>query len=146
MWLYCLVSKVNGSTSTKNSTSKNGQINPVPMKDVVQACCNAKRENIDVNMKAATTVENINELISHGATYTNGKDETDLPRVLVLLAGTNKFGMGVNAMIDTVFVPIAATGIDIVEMKSMISFIFFVELFQMPVEILVSNRLFILHL
>ena len=59
--LYCLVSKVNGSTFTKDSTSKNGQINPVPMKDVVDACCNAKHKNIDVNMKAATTVGNIKQ-------------------------------------------------------------------------------------
>ena len=144
--MYCIVlyvTKVNGSTSLNDCSTKNGQINAATMKD--EACCNAKHKNIDVIMKAATTVGHIKES-SHGATYANGKDETDLPRVLILLAGTRKFGMGINAMIDTVFVPIAATGIDIVEMKSMISFIFFVELFQMPVEILVSNRLFILHL
>ena len=135
------VTKVKGSTSTKDSTAKNGQVNAVTMKDVIGACCNAKREDIDVNMEAATTVGNIKELM-----YANGKDETVLPRVPDHFVGTSESDMGINAMIDTVFVPIAATGIDIVEMKSMISFIFFVELFQMPVEILVSNRLFILHL
>ena len=123
--LYCLVSKVNGSTSTKNSTSKNGQINPVPMKDVVQACCNAKRENIDVNMKAATTVENIKEP-SHGATYANGKDEFFLSRGPDRFACTSESDMGINAMIDTVF---AAIGFDLVQVKGMISFIFFVELY-----------------
>ena len=41
------VTKVNGSTSLKDCTAKNEQINPVPMKDVIDACCNAKRENID---------------------------------------------------------------------------------------------------
>ena len=153
------VTKVNGSTSTKDSTAKNEQINPVPMKDVIDACCNAKRTNIDVNMKAATTVGNIKES-SHGATYVNGKDETDLSRVHDLLAGTSKSDMGINAMIDTVVTPLAATevndqhvngaeselqnamdraAIDIV--KGMISFIFFVEQFQIPVEFLISNRL-----
>ena len=125
-------------------TTKNGQVIAVTMKDVVDACCNAKRTNIDVNMKAATTVGNIEES-SHGATYANGKDETDLPRVLNRLTGTSKFDMGI-AMIDTVVTPLAATevngqhvngaeselqnnmdraAIDIV--KGMISFIFFVE-------------------
>ena len=102
------VTKVNGSTFTKDCTTKNGQINAVTIKDVVDACCNAKRTNIDVNMKTATTVGNIKES-SHGATYANGKDESVLSRVPV------------NAMVDTVFIPIAATAIDIVEMKSMIS-------------------------
>ena len=55
------VTKVKGSTSTKNSAAKNGQRNAVTMKDVVGACCNAKREDIDVNMKAATTVGNIKQ-------------------------------------------------------------------------------------
>ena len=134
------VTKVNGSTSTKDCTTKNGQNNAVPMKDIVDACCNAKRETIDVNMKTATTVGNIKES-SHGATYANGKDETDLPRVLDCLAGTRKSDMEINAMIDTVF---AATAIGFVQMKQgMISFIFFVEQFQIPVEFLISNRLFI---
>jgi hypothetical protein len=143
------VTKVNDNTSTKDCTTKNGQNNAVTMKDVVDACCNAERKNIDVNMKAATTVENINEPISHGATYANGKDETDLPRVHDHFAGTSKSDMGINAMIDTVVTPLAATevngqhvngaeselqnamdraAIDIV--KGMISFIFFVEQFQ----------------
>jgi hypothetical protein len=131
------VTKVNGSTSTKDCTAKNEQINAVPMKDVIDACCNAKRTNIDVNMDAATTVGHIKES-SHGATYANGKDETDLPRVQDHFVGTIKSDMGINAMIDTVF---AATAIDI--MKGMISFIFFVEQLQIPVEFLISNRLFI---
>ena len=104
------------------------------MKDVVDACCNAKRESIDVNMEAATTVGNIKEF-----THANGKDETDLPRVHVhvpdRLVGTSKSDMGMNAMDDTVF---AATAIDVVQMKGMISFIFFVEQFQMPMEFLIS--------
>jgi len=137
------VTKVNGSTSLNDCTTKNGQVNAVTMKDVDDACCNAKRENIDVNMKATATVGNIKEP-SHGATYANGKDETDLPRVHDLLAGTSKSDMGINAMIDTVVTPFAATevngqhingaeselqnamdraAIDIV--KGMISFIFF---------------------
>ena len=114
------VTKVNGSTSLNDCTTKNGQVNAVTMKDVVDACCNAKRTNIGVNMKAATTVGNIKEP-SHSSTYANGKDETNLPRVPDHFAGTSKSDMGINAMIDTVFIPIAATGIDIVEMKSMIS-------------------------
>ena len=163
--MYCIVSyvtKVNGSTSLKDCTTKNGQINAATMKD--EASCNAKRKNIAVNMKAATTVGNIKEP-SHCATYANGKDETDLPRVHDLLASTSKSDMGINAMIDTVSTPLAATGvngqhvngaesdlqnamdraaIDIV--KGMISFIYFVEQLRMPVEFLISNRLFILHL
>ena len=74
--MYCIVSyvtKVNGSTLLKDCTTKNGQINAATMKD--EASCNAKRKNIDVNMKAATTVENIKEP-SHCATYANGKDKT----------------------------------------------------------------------
>ena len=129
------VTKVKGSTSTKDSTAKHGQVIAVTMKDVVDACCNAKREDIDVNMKAATTVGNIKELI-----YVNGKDETDLSRVPDRLASTRKSDMGINAMVDTVF---AATAIDILQMKGMISFIFFVEQFQMPVEFLISTRLII---
>ena len=50
------VTKVNGSTTLKDCTTKNGQINAATMKDVVDACCNAERKNIDVNMKAATRV------------------------------------------------------------------------------------------
>ena len=105
------VTKVKGSTSTKDCTAKNGQVNAVPMKDVIDTCCNAKRENIDVNMKIATTVENIKES-SHGATYANGKDKTDLPRVHDLLAGTIKSDMGTNAMIVTVSTPFAATEVN----------------------------------
>jgi len=130
--MYCIVlyvTKVNGSTTLKDCTTKNGQINDATMKDVVDACCNAKRKNIDVNMKAATTVGNI-------ATYANSKAETVLSRVPILLAGTSKSDMGVNAMVDTVF---AATAIGIVQMKCMISFIFLVEQFQVPFEFLISN-------
>ena len=62
--MYCIVlyvTKVKGSTSTKDCTAKNGQVIAVTMKDVVDACCNAERKNIDVNMKAATTVGNIKQ-------------------------------------------------------------------------------------
>ena len=127
--MYCIVlyvTKVNGSTSLKDCTTKNEQINAVLMKDVVDVCCNAKRENIDVNMKAATTVGNIEELM-----YANDKDETVLSCVHAPLAGTSKSDMGINTMVDTVFTPTAAIAIDIVEIKGMISFIFFVEQFQM---------------
>jgi hypothetical protein len=110
------VTKVNGSTSLNDCTTKNGQINAVTMKDVVDACCNAKHKNIDVNMKAATTVGNIKELM-----YTNaGKDETVLSCVPAPLAGTSKSDMGINTMVDTVFTPTAAIAIDIVEIKGMI--------------------------
>ena len=129
------VTKVKSSTSTKDSAAKNGQVNAVTMKDVIDACSNAKCENIDVNMNAATTVGNIKELM-----YANGKDETVLPRVPDHFVGTNESDMGINTMIDTVF---AATGIDIVQVTGMISFIFFVEQFQMQVELQISNRLFI---
>ena len=123
--MYCIVlyvTKVNGSTTLKDCTTKNGQINAVTMKDVVDACCNAKRENIDVNMEAVTTVGNIKELM-----YANGKDETVLPRVPNHVVGTSESDMGINAMIDTV---VAATAIDIVQVTGMISFIFFVENFR----------------
>ena len=76
-------------------------------------------------------------------------------------------GVAIDAMIDTVATPLAATEVNgphvngaeselqnamdraaidtcIVQMKQMegmISFIFFVEQFQMPVEFLISNRL-----
>ena len=62
--MYCIVlyiTKVKGSTSTKDCTAKNGQVNAVTMKDVVDACYNAEHKNIDVNMKAATTVGNIKQ-------------------------------------------------------------------------------------
>jgi DUF4097 and DUF4098 domain-containing protein YvlB len=163
--MYCIVlyvTKVNGSTSLNDCSTKNGQINAATMKD--KACCNDKRTNIDVNMKAATTVGNIKES-SHGATYANGKDENVLPRAHDLLAGTSESDMGINAMIDTVVTPLAATevngqhvngaeselqnamdraAIDIV--KGMISFIYFVEQLRMPVEFLISYHLFKLHL
>ena len=133
-----LVPKVNDSASLNDCTTKNGQVNAVTMKDVVDACCNAKRESIDVNMEAATTVGNIKELM-----YASDKDETDLPRVPDRIVDTSKSDMGINAMDDTVF---AATAIDAVQMKGMLSFIFFVEQFQVPMEVLISNRLFIFHL
>ena len=91
--LYVTRTKVNDSASLNDCTTKNGQVNAVTMKDVVDACCNAKRESIVVNMKAATMVGIINQL-----TYVNGKDETDLPRVLNRLAGTRKSDMKINAM------------------------------------------------
>ena len=126
--MYCIVlyvTKVNGSTSLNDCTTKNGQVIAVTMKD--EACYNAKRKNIDVNMNAATTVGNIKELMYANA----GKDETVLSCVLAPLAGTSKSDMGINTMVDTVFTPTAAIAIDIVEIKGMISFIFFVEQFQM---------------
>jgi hypothetical protein len=74
-------------------------------------------------------------------------------------------GVAIDAMIDTVVTPFAATGVNgqhvngaeselqnamdraaIDFVKGMISFIFFVKQLQMPVEFLISNRLFILHL
>ena len=165
--MYCIVfyvTKVNGSTSTKDCTAKNrgakdGQNNAVTMKDVVDACCNAKHKINDVNMKAATTVGNIKEFM-----YANGKDETDLARVPNRFAGTSESDMGINAMIVTVVTRLVAieengphvngaeselqnamdrAAIDIVQVTGMISFIFFVEQFQMPFEFLISNRLFI---
>ena len=122
--MYCIVSyvtKVNGSTLLKDCTTKNGQINAATMKD--EASCNAKRKNIDVNMKAATTVENIKEP-SHCATYANGKDESVLSRVPVLLAGTSKSDMGINTM------NVAAA----INMKGKISFYHYFEEQQMPFE------------
>jgi hypothetical protein len=101
------VTKVNGSTSLNDCTTKNGQVNAVTMKDVIGACCNAKRTNIDVNVKAATTVGNIKELM-----YANGKDETVLPCVPDHFVGTSKSDMGINAMIDTVVTPLAATEVN----------------------------------
>ena len=137
MYVLCCVvyvtrAKVNDSASLNDCTTKNGQVNAVTMKDVVDACCNAKRESIDVNMEAATTVGNIKEL-THAS---NGKDETDLLiHVPDRLVSTSKSDMGINAMDDTAF---AATAIDVVQMKGMISFIFFVEQFQMSVEFSIS--------
>ena len=125
--LYVTRTKVNDSASLNDYTTKNGQVNAVTMKDVVDACCNAEGESID--MEAATTVGNIKELM-----HANGKDETDLPRVPDRLVGTSKSDMGINAMDDTVF---AATAIDGVQMKGMLSFIFFVEQFQVPMEFLI---------
>ena len=141
MYVLCCVvyvtrAKVNDSASLNDCTTKNGQVNAVTMKDVVDACCNAKRESIVVNMEAAATVGNIKEL-----THANGKDETDLLiRVPDRLVSTSKSDIGINAITNTVF---AATAIDVVQMKGMLSFIFFVEQFQVPMEFLISNRLFI---
>ena len=133
--MYCIVlyvTKVKGSTSTKDCATINGQVNAVTMKDVVDACCNAKRESIVVNMKAAATVGYDKEL-----THANGKDETDLLiRVPDRLVSTSKSDMGINAMDGTAF---ATTVIDIVQMKGMISFIFFVEQFQVPMEFLIIS-------
>ena len=133
--LYVTRTKVNDSASLNDCTTENGQVNAVTMKDVVDACCNAKRESIDVNMEAATTVGNIKELM-----HANGKDDTELPRLPDRFTGTSKSDMGINAMDDTVF---AATAIGVVQLKGMLSFIFFVEQFQVPkMEFLISNRLF----
>ena len=71
-------------------------------------------------------------------------------------------GVAIDAMIDTVVTPLAATEVNgqhvngaeselqnamdraaIVIVKGMISLIFFVEQLQMPVEFLISNRLFV---
>ena len=41
------ITKVNGSTPLNDCTTKNGLGDAVTMKDVVDACCNAKRKNID---------------------------------------------------------------------------------------------------
>ena len=120
--VFCFTcTKVKGSsTSLKNFIAKNEQVK-------------------NDNMEAATTVGNIKELM-----HAIGKDETELPRVPAdRLVGTSKSDMGINAMDDTVF---AATAIDVVQMKGMLSFIFFVEQFQVPMEFLISNRLFIFHL
>ena len=138
--MYCIVlyvtrTKVNDNASLNDCTTKNGQVNAFTVKESVDACCNAERESIDVNMEAATTVGNIKELM-----YANGKDETDLLiRVPDRLVSTSKSDMGINAMDDTAF---AATAIDVVQMKGMLSFIFFVEQFQMQMEFLISNCLF----
>ena len=133
--VYCVVcftrTKVNDSASLNDCTTKNGQVNAVTMKDVVDACCNAKRESIVVNMEAATTVGNIKELM-----HANGKDDTELPRLPDRLVGTSKSDMGINAMDDTVF---AATAIGVVQLKGMLSFIFFVEQFQVPMEFLIIS-------
>ena len=97
--VFCFTcTKVKGSsTSLKNFIAKNEQV---------------KNDNMD----AATAVGNIKK--SSAKTYANGKDETDLPRVPDRLVGTSESNMGINATIDTVF---AATAIDVVQMKGMIS-------------------------
>ena len=137
--IYCVVcftrTIVNDSASLNDCTTKNGQVNAVTIKDVVDACCNAKRESIVVNMEAAATVGNIKELM-----HASDKDETELPHVPDRLVGTSRSDMGINAMDDTAF---AATAIDVVQMKGMLSFIyisfmFFVEQFQVPFEFLIS--------
>ena len=74
------------------------------------------------NMDAATTVGNIKK--SSAKTYANGKDETELPRVPDRLVGTSRSDTGINAMNDAVF---AATAIDVVQMKGMLSFIFLLK-------------------
>ena len=117
--MYCIVlyvtrTKVNDSASLNDCTAKNGQVNAVTMKDVVDACCNAEHESIDVNMEAATTVGNIKELMHANGTC---KDETDLPRLPDRLVGTSKSDMGINAMDDTVF---AATAVDVAQLKGII--------------------------
>ena len=129
--MYVTRTKVNDSASLNDCTTKNGQVNAVTMKDVVDACCNAKRESIVVNMEAATKVGNIKEL-THAS---NGKDETDLLiHVPDRLVSTSKSDMGINAMDGTAF---ATTAIDVVQMKGMLLFIFFVEQFQVPMEFLI---------
>ena len=118
MYVLCCVvyvtrAKVNDSASLNDCTTKNGQVNAFTMKDVVDACCNAERESIVVNMEAAATVGYNKEL-----THANGKDETDLLiRVPDRLVGTGKSDMGINAVDDTAF---AATAIDVVQMKGII--------------------------
>ena len=130
--LYVTRTKVNDSASLNDCATINGQGNAVTMKDVVDACCNAERESIVVNMEAETTVGNIKELM-----HASGKDETDLSRAPAdHLVGTSKSDMGINAMDETVF---AATAIDVVQLKGMLSFIFFVEQFQVPMEFLIIS-------
>ena len=105
--VFCFTcTKVKGSsTSLKNFVAKNEQV------------------KID-NMDATTTVGNIKK--SSAKTYANGKDETDLPRVRIdRLVGTSESNMGINATIDTVSAPMAATAIDIVQMKGKIYHIVF---------------------
>ena len=104
--VFCFTcTKVKGSsTSLKNFIAKNEQV---------------KNDILD----AATTVGIIKK--SSAKTYANGKDETDLPRVPDRLVGTSKSDMGINATIDTVSAPIAATAIDIVQMKGKIYHIVF---------------------
>ena len=74
--------------------------------------CIAKNEQVKIdNMDATTTVGNIKK--SSAKTYANGKGESRL-------VGTSESYMGINATIDTVSAPIAATAIDIVQMKGKI--------------------------
>jgi len=131
VYRYVTRTKVNDSASLNDCATINGQGNAVTMKDVVDACCNAERESIVVNMEAETTVGNIKELM-----HASGKDETDLSRAPDHLVGTSKSDMGINAMDETVF---AATAIDVVQLKGMLSFIFFVEQFQVPMEFLIIS-------
>ena len=76
----------------------------------------AKNEQVkNDNMDAATTVGNIKK--SSAKTYANGKGKSRL-------VGTSESNMGINATIDTVSAPIAATAIDIVQMKGKIYHIY----------------------
>ena len=86
------------------------------------ATCKNEQVKID-NMDATTTVGNIKK--SSAKTYANGKGKSRL-------VGTSESYMGINATIDTVSAPIAATAIDIVQMKGKmyITYNFFVEQFQ----------------
>ena len=78
----------------------------------------AKNEQVkNDNMDAATAVGNIKK--SSAKTYANGKGKSRL-------VGTSESNMGINATIDTVSAPIiAATAIDIVQMKGKIYHIVF---------------------
>ena len=97
--VFCFTcTKVKGSsTSLKNFIAKNEQV---------------KNDNMD----GATTVGNIKK--SSAKTYANGKGKSRL-------VGTSESNMGINATIDTVSAPIAATVIDIVQMKGKIYHIVF---------------------
>ena len=97
---------IKASTSMKDCTGKNGHVNASTMKDVVGACCNAKRENIDGNMNTSTTVGS-----SKKPTYAGAKDETALFHVPVLFAGTSKSDKVIDTMVDTKATAIAATGV-----------------------------------
>ena len=97
--VFCFTcTKVKGSsTSLKILIAKNKQV---------------KNDNMD----AATAVGNIKK--SSAKTYANGKGKSRL-------VGTSESYMGINATIDTVSAPIAATAIDIVQMKGKIYHIVF---------------------
>ena len=91
----------------KDCTAKNGHVNASTMKDVVDACCNAKREkNIDGNMNTTTTVGSIKK-----PNYAGAKDETALFHVPVLFEGTSKSDKVIDTMVDTKATAIAATGV-----------------------------------